>query len=178
MNLHRASRSDRLSREGGRPCRSRIYDQEIKSLLLYQLRTSPECSTPVHDLPLRRRSVFRYPSSRGRIERFPRLGVEPTTNGLTVRRSTAEAERTGLEPATPGVTGRYSIRSAAVRGVRISPSSPNQTRICDKCRHRRGGHDGWLHDLAELRRFEVRDDREGLEPSLVAGVPGIGSRPW
>jgi hypothetical protein len=65
----------------------RPYDQEIKSLLLYQLRASLACRTQMHDLPLRRRSVF---------------GIEPTTNGLTVRRSTAEAERTGLEPAIPG----------------------------------------------------------------------------
>ena len=38
----------------------RTYEQEIKSLLLYQLRTSP------NDLPLRRRSFFRSAISRSR----------------------------------------------------------------------------------------------------------------
>lgn len=31
--------------------------------------------------------------------------------------------------------------------------------------------DGRLHDQPELRRFGVRADKEGLEPSLVTGVP-------
>jgi len=76
------------------------YAQEIKSLLLYQRRPSPR------DLPLRRRSFFR---------------IGQTTNGLTVRRSTAEAERTGLEPAPPGCSW-----------VRI-PLEPDGAQFCGKC---------------------------------------------
>ena len=89
------------------------YDQEIKSLLLYQLRTSPG------DLPLRRRS---FGNALSRSRSLPRVGVEPTTNGLTVRRSTVEAERTRLEPATPGGIG-WSGNSGT--WVRIPPSPPN-----------------------------------------------------
>ena len=138
----------------------RTYDQEIKSLLLYQRRASPECRTPMHDLPLRRRSVFRNATSRGRIGRFPPVGIEPTTNGLTVRSSTAEADRTGLEPTTPGCSW-----------VRIPLSPPNESAIGRRTSPFHGGNTLTARDgrVIPARGFESHPlrltAREGFEPS-------------
>jgi hypothetical protein len=146
------------------------YDQEIKSLLLYQLR----------------RSVFSPAISPGRTGRAPPAGVERTTNGLTVRRSTAEAERTALGPATPGVTGRYSIAPSRCSWVQTPLSPPNEPGIG------RLGRTSPFHGGNTLTArgdrvipapgFESHPlrvaEREGFEPSKVTGPIRSSINPW
>jgi hypothetical protein len=113
-------------------------------------------------------------TSRGRIGIFPRVGIEPTTNGLTVRRSTAEPERTGLEPATRGCSW-----------VRIPPSPPNESAIgrLGRTSPFHGGNTLTARDgrVIPARGFEshpLRRTREGFEPSLVTGPIRSSINPW
>lgn len=139
---------------------SRTYDQEIKSLLLYPLRTPPAWGT--HDLALRRWSVFRMAILRRQmVGGLPPGEIEPTTNGLTVRRSIAEPERTGLESMSPGARVRvppFPLNEVAIGGFSRTPLFHGGNTLT--------GSDG---RVIPARGFEShplrRTDREGFKPS-------------